>query len=198
MGMDHNLDLLTYGPYKQTQLFFEDLLDKNILPTITHPTHITQSTATLINNIFVSEKLHNNLESAVILKDISDHLPTLALLKQTKLLDNNPIEFESPNLLVIKNNLLKVDWTRHLSTGNSSENFDLFLSKINKIMDSVSLVKMIRISVKRKYLEPWMTSSLEISVRCKLKLYKKSIKLTATDADRMKYKVYRSNYNKSK
>ena len=30
LGMDHNLDLLKSGPHKQTQLFLNDLLDKEI------------------------------------------------------------------------------------------------------------------------------------------------------------------------
>ena len=38
---------------------------------ITWPTIVTQSTATLIDNMFVSEKLHKYFESAVILDDRS-------------------------------------------------------------------------------------------------------------------------------
>ena len=38
LGMDHNLDLLKCGLHKHTQLFLDDLLDKNIYPTITRPT----------------------------------------------------------------------------------------------------------------------------------------------------------------
>ena len=87
LGMDHNLDLLKSGTHKPTQLFLEDLLDKNILPIITRPTRITQNSATLIDNIFISEKLHHFFESAVIISDMSDHLPALSLQKQTKLLD---------------------------------------------------------------------------------------------------------------
>ena len=55
------------------------MLENNLLPTITHPTQITQSSATLIDNIFVSENLHRFFESAILLKDISDHLPIVAL-----------------------------------------------------------------------------------------------------------------------
>ena len=58
LGMDHNLDLLKSNVHKQTQALLDDLNDKDILPTITCPIRITQNTATLIDNIFVSEKLH--------------------------------------------------------------------------------------------------------------------------------------------
>ena len=159
----------------------------------TRPTRITQSTATLIDNIFVSEKLHKYFEPAVILDDISDHLPTLDLLKQTELLDNKLIEFESCNLMaskvkMINQELLKVDWTRHLSLENSSDNFDLFLAKVNEITGSISPLKKFHISAKRKYIEPWMTQGLEISGRHKTKLYKESIKATVICDDLDKYK----------
>ena len=130
--------------------------------TITRPTRICQNTATLIDNIFVSRNLHKYFESAIILDDISDHLPLLVLLKQTKLLDNKPINFESRKLnentiMLIKQKLFQVDWTRLLNATNCSDNFDLFSSKLNKIMDSVSPLVKVKISAKTKYHEPWMT-----------------------------------------
>ena len=54
----------------------------------------------LIDNIFVSKRLHRYFEPAVLLSDISDHLPILTLLKQTKLLDKKPLEFKGRNLTV--------------------------------------------------------------------------------------------------
>ena len=87
LGMDHNLDLLKSAEHKMTQNFLDSLLDQDIPPTITRPTRITHSTATLIDNIFVSNNLYWDFESSLILNDISDHLPVLTLLKQTKFTD---------------------------------------------------------------------------------------------------------------
>ena len=95
LGMDHNLDLLKANTHKHTQLFIDDLLDKVVLPTISRPMCIMQNTVTLINNIFVMEKLHQFFESVILLTDISDHLPSLTLLKQTKLTHKSPLEVES-------------------------------------------------------------------------------------------------------
>ena len=193
--MDHNLDLLKSGIHKQTQLFLTDLLEKNIYPTITRPTHICQNTATLIDNVFMSKNLHSYFESSIILDDISDHLPLLVLLKQTKLLDNKPINFESRKLnentiMLIKHKLFQVDWTKLLNAINCSDNFDLFSTKLNEIMDSVSPLMKVKISAKRKYHEPWMTRGLEISGRHKLCLYKETLKVTAMRKDITKYKEY--------
>ena len=132
LGMDHNMDLLKANVHKHTQTLIDDLIDKDILPTITHPTRITQSTASLIDNIFVTEKLHCFFKSAVLLTDISDHLPTLTLLKQTKLLHRKPLEFESHSLTesklkIIKQQLLQTDWSSILCNTTSDENFNIFL-----------------------------------------------------------------------
>ena len=146
LGMDHNLDLPKSRAHKPTQIFIEDLLDKNIPPTITRLTRITQNSATLIDNIFGNERLHHFFESAVIITDISGHLPTLSFLKQTKLLDRKLLEFESRNLSeakikTIKTKLLQVDWTNVFNSTSSNENFDKFLLKVNNIMDEISPLK---------------------------------------------------------
>ena len=203
LGMDHNLDLLKSGIHKQTRLFLTDLLEKNIYPTITRPTRISQNTATLIDNVFVSKNLHKYFESLIILDDISDHLPLLVLLKQTKLIDNKPIIFESRKLnentiMLIKQKLFQVDWTKLLNATNCSDNFDLFSTKLNEIMDSVIPLMKVKISAKRKYSEPWMTRGLEISGCHKLYLYKETLKVTAMRKDITKYKEYRNMYSRTK
>ena len=195
LGMDHNLDLLKSGIHKQTQLFLTNLLEKNIYPTITKPTRICQNIATLIDNIFMSKNLHTYFESLIILDDISDHLPLLVLLKQTKLIDNKPIIFESRKLnenmiMLIKQKLFQVNWTKLLNATNCSDNFDLFPTKLNEIVDSVSPLMKVKISTKRKYREPSMTRGLEISGRRKLCLYKETLKVTAMHKDITKYKEY--------
>ena len=99
LGMDHNLDLLKAHIHTQTQKFMNLLLEHNLLSTITRPSQITQQSATLIDNIFVSERLHYNFDSCLILDDMSDHLPCLALLKQTKISDKTPLTFTSRKLM---------------------------------------------------------------------------------------------------
>ena len=61
IGMDHNFDLLKSSDHKRTQYFLDTLLNKELFPTITRPTRITQQSATLIDNIFVSMNLHKNM-----------------------------------------------------------------------------------------------------------------------------------------
>ena len=60
VGLDHNLDFLKSEKHPNTQSFLEFNLDSDLMPTITRPTRVTQKSATLIDNVFISKKLQNN------------------------------------------------------------------------------------------------------------------------------------------
>ena len=81
IGLDHNLDLLKCERHKPTQDFLELLYDNNMIPTITKPTRITTSSATLIDNILINMELGENTTSGIIEDNISDHLPCFITVK---------------------------------------------------------------------------------------------------------------------
>ena len=95
LGMDHNNDLLKCHIHPPTHEFLNRILNNDLMPMITRPTRITQSMASLIHNVFVMKNLHQNFDSLILIDDMSDHLPSLILLKQTKIRDKRPITFES-------------------------------------------------------------------------------------------------------
>ena len=90
IGMDHNLDLLKASIHKDTQEVLDINFEKNILPSITRPTRITKSTATLIDNTFISQHLHNSFDSCILISDISDHMPSIVNIHDQKL-DNTKV-----------------------------------------------------------------------------------------------------------
>ena len=53
IGLDHNLDLIKLAKHRVTNEFIELNLENQMLPTITKPTRITRTTATLLDNINV-------------------------------------------------------------------------------------------------------------------------------------------------
>ena len=76
IGMDHNMDLLKASKHTNTQEFLDYNIEMNLLPVITKPTRITDTSATLIDNIFISGRPQHNYNSGLIISDMSDHLPT--------------------------------------------------------------------------------------------------------------------------
>ena len=146
MGMDHNLDLLKSDIHTPTHKLLDTILNADMLPTITRPTHIMQHSATLIDNIFISDQLQRNFDSAIIVDDISDHLPCIALMKQTRITDRSLLEFESRSLTptkinCIKNKLLHIDWNGMLNSSDCNTNFDKFCDIIKNTMDEVAPTK---------------------------------------------------------
>ena len=85
VGLDHNLDFLKSEKHPNTQSFLEFNLDSDLMPTITRPTRVTQKSATLIDNVFISKKLQNNFASSILIDDITDHFPSIVFLKNQKI-----------------------------------------------------------------------------------------------------------------
>ena len=84
LGMDHNLDFLKSHLHENMQSIINYNLDNDLFPVITRPTHITHSTATLIDNIFLESRLTGQMTSKILIDDISDHLPCVTIIGNWK------------------------------------------------------------------------------------------------------------------
>ena len=82
IGLDHNMDLLKIERHEPTAQFMELTLDKGLIPSVTRPTRITHTSATLIDNVFIDAKLHHNSRSSILTIDLSDHLPSLITIPE--------------------------------------------------------------------------------------------------------------------
>ena len=174
LRMDHNNDLLKYHLHPGTQGFRNNMLERDLMLTVTIPTQITQTTASLIDNVFTTANLHKSFDSLILLDDMSDHLPSPVLLKQTKIVDKRLITFESwrlndSKIKEIRNNLLQVDWNGELNSDSFNDNFNRFHDIVQKSMDNVAPIKTIQVSGKRRFCEPWMTKGIKTSSRKKKK-----------------------------
>ena len=84
IGMDHNMDLLKASKHKHIQDFLDYNLEQDMLSTITNSTGISKTCASLLDNIFISRKLQGSFTSGILVTDLSDHLPTIIVLKDSK------------------------------------------------------------------------------------------------------------------
>ena len=95
IGLDHNLDFLKADRHSTTYDFIQNNLDFGLIPTITRPTRITNSTATLIDNIIVSQNLCRSYVSSILVNDTSDHLPTVCVLSSLMTAKREPMVVKS-------------------------------------------------------------------------------------------------------
>ena len=88
--------------------------------------------------------------------------------------------FESRSLTpeklnIVKNKLQLEDWHGLLNKTDVGENFDLLSDKIGDTLDEVAPVRTVIFSAQRRFIEPWMSKSLESSSRKKAQLYKDTL-----------------------
>ena len=145
LGMDHNLDLLKSNSHRNTQDFLDINIDNNLFPCVTHPMRITKSSATLIDNIFISQRLHKSFDSCIILHDISDHMPSIVNIHNTKHDIDEPLEFECRSLSKdrlheINNLLLMTDWT-NLHKDDVNIAFSEFQNRVENCIDKIAPLK---------------------------------------------------------
>ena len=113
IGMDHNLDLLKSDHHSSTQNFLETNLDASLYTTIIRPTRITKTTATLIDNIFVSLDFFSICKSWILIDSTSNHLPCLLNVAGIKHKLKDLIKIESRDLEHLdrlKSALSSMDW----------------------------------------------------------------------------------------
>ena len=197
IGLDHNLNLLKHDQHAVTHDFIESNLEKELMPTITKPTRITRSTATLIDNIIIGSTLQTDYDSNIIISDLSDHFPCLLKIgnhhpfkKQPKVLTTRAINPE--NLLKINTRLSDIDWNMELHTPDVTVQYYKFQLKVLEILDEVSPYHTVKIPHKKILRDPWLTNGLMKCFQKQKYLYKQTLKSTSTDSDMTKYRTYRN------
>ena len=119
IGTDQHFDYLKIDKHGNTADLFNSFISSNMVPTITKPTRITHTSATLIDNIYVR---HNgnvaSICSGIIPYNISDHFPVFAFmgLSKHKTKSRQPLKFQQrlldENALAeIRHFLSVIDWS---------------------------------------------------------------------------------------
>lgn len=202
LGMDHNLDFLKHSLHKRTHDFIELNLDNSLIPSITRPTRITKSSATLIDNIIVSQSLITKSESRIIIDDISDHLPSIVKFKETlqNIRSSKTITSRNVNektVQKISDTLSRVNWS-NVITENVDDSFESFHDLLQKTVNEHAPIVTRKLSRKNFRREPWIDPSLLRSINIQKKLYAKAIKSNVSNQDITKYKNYKKILDKLK
>ena len=77
---DFNIDLLKDETHRPTSDFLDLIYSYHLVPTILKPTRITETSATIIDNIMTNS--NENIKTGIIVRDITDHFPTVFYKKK--------------------------------------------------------------------------------------------------------------------
>ncbi len=173
-----------------------------LLPTITKPTRITHKTATLIDNIYIKSKNACNSKSAIIVSDISDHLPCLLFLDKIAKKTKQPVKISkrriTPDAIQsIKDELSLINWQSLRALG-TEESFSTFTTALNAAIDKYAPLITKTVSPSKIIHEPWMTPGLLKSSHTLDKLYKKCLGKDANSPEHKTYIDFRNRYNSLK
>ena len=187
---DYNLDLLKHECHNPTEHFLNTMYSNSLIPLIYKPTRETDSTATLIDNIFTNHyDVNDKLYQGIFLIDISDHYGIFHIMdKQCTTNDSSQLlrVINESRIEKYKDCISNTDWTALNVYENCETYYKHFIDKFKNIYDHVFPV----IRVKKRYRNrlPWLTPGLKESIKHKNKLSRKH----PTAYNKMMYKDFRN------
>ena len=190
------MDFLKCEKQSKTQQFLEKILELSLLATISRPTRITKNSATLIGNILAGQDLYFKTLGGIVIKDLSDHLPCVCVIKNIKTWKGETItiykrDTSQTNIKLLKDSMNSNNWLTVLGTKPTSEQFKIFHSLLLEKLDKFCPKKEIKISGKKIIREPWLTKGLIKCLDKQKHHYKEFLVHRITNCEN-KYKVYRN------
>ena len=196
---DFNLDLLKSDVHIFTGEFLNNFTAHSFLPTINLPTRITETSSTLIDNIFVNN-IKNRFDTAIIYNDISDHFPVaihfeMVLQKSKPVTEFTKRLFSPQSLYNFKLAVADINWNEismlaSIST-MPSDCYSSFISKFLEVFNQFFPNRTFKFSKKKYPRHEWMTKGLIKSCNKKSRLYKK-FRQDPSLLNKTKYVIFRN------
>ena len=197
---DFNLNLLDICTKPKVDDFFNIMLSHHMIPTVTRPTRIAGTSATLIDNVFINT-LEYKYSSSVICDDLSDHFPVyvefvVAGLPRLPVPLFKKRNFTNENLIGFYKRLQAIDWHLFCSGASCSTDPDAlyntfhekFITDFNIAFPLESMTKFNNTKIKKL---PWITPSIARCCRKKSRLLKRS-KIQKSEMSRKRFIEYRN------
>ena len=196
---DFNLDLFKANENQFINGFINQMFSSTFYPLISKPTRITNSSATLIDNIFV-----NNLDEChkcgILFTDLSDHLPVFQITTSPKEVNHKSgvnTNYRLINKTTVDRlcqDLITEDWNDLYNNTDTQDAYNYFYNKLFSLYDKNIPLKSTKRNTNSRDV-PWVTKGILKSRKTKNKLYKKFIK-NPNERNESIYKTYRNKFNK--
>ena len=183
---DFDISLLNYNVHNPTAEFLDSLASKSFLPFILQPARITSHSKTLIHNILTKvilpDLLWGNLAA-------TEHLSQFLIVSNTfcnpplnksNIYERDWSNFDQENFIL---DYFSINWNETLKIEEQNINYstEIFLNKINELLDNFAPFKKISKYKLKFKSKPWITPGLQKSISVKNKFlsdfFKKKILL---------------------
>ena len=187
---DFNICLMKQEQHKDTSEFVDIMHSFHFYPLITIPTRVTDLNTSLIDHIWTN--ILSDYSSGVIDIDITDHFPTFAIFNSFKcnIKEKVTIKFRdlsSTNIESFKSIIYSTNWSNVLGDDfNPNILVDNFIKYFKKIYHNCFPFKT-KIIGNKRFMNPWLSKSLLISIRNK---HKKRKLVASGQYDKNDYRIY--------
>jgi len=198
---DFNCDLLKSETNSEVSNFLDIMGSSSLCPQISLPTRVSNTSKTLIDNIFCSPNLDEQFFSGNILSGISDHLPQFLLIGMANSISNvQPVfkrQWSNFNQEKFILDYFNINWDEilKLENGDADASFTNFVHIVEGLLDvHVPIVKLTRKQA-RTLNKPWITPGILKSIQVRNILLRNFIKSNDPDTRNRLHNQYRSYRN---
>lgn len=193
---DFNINLLNADSHGPTEEFVEMMYAYSFIPMINKPTRVKNTSATLIDNIWVNE-VNDQCMNGIFYTDITDHFPIFSINYNYKIQTESTYfikrNYTNENKDRFREEISSTDWNAVINTQNAQEAFTLFYDKYKNVYNKHFPIIKYKANYKTKI--SWLSKGLRNSIRYKNYLYIKSDK-NPTEENINKYKDYKRLLNR--
>ena len=178
---DLNMNLLRVNNHTPTSVLLDNMISHGLIPHITLPTRVTETSASLIDHIY-SNINTDSLIAGTFKTDISDHFANFICIKWSPRKCPSPkyVSFRNTSPIAIQNlntALLDTDWSIILHQNDVNIAYSEFIQKFSALIDNHLPYVTKRFSKYSNKKNPWITKGILISLKTKTKLYNKMLKI---------------------
>ena len=195
---DFNINLLKVDSHNLSKEFIDIMFSHSYFPLVNKPTRVTDTSATLIDNIFSNSCLHQDTIQGILYTEISDHFPIFLIQTnkksnvQKQVIKRRHVSIN--NINKFRENILKVNWETVINCSDPQIAFSSFHDTFVRIYNSCFPIRTYTSSYLNR--KPCLTEGLTNSIKNKNKLYLK-YRNKHTLLNKTTYRTYKIILNKA-
>ena len=200
---DFNIDLLQYKTSEPVNNFVDTLSSNFLSLLILLPTRISNSSSTLIDNIFCNVTFNSNIISDNFTSTVSDHLPQFAITEdffansqrsKSNIFKRNWKNLDQ-NLFISDFENASCDEIIDVNKENVNLSINNYLYNIDLLLEKHAPLKRLNKQKLKFQQKPWITQGLQISIKKKNTLFSRYIKCKESSRKRDLHSKYKSYQN---
>ena len=172
---DFNIDLLKYDIVPKYQDFYNLMASNGYLTQITMPTRVTDTTMSIIDNIYTNTFTEDIFSENIIIQ-IADHL--LQFISVNKMHKVNHIksnyykrDYKKFNEEDFMNDLLTNDWDNDITDTNAK--YNIFIWDLEHYVNKHAPIRKINKREQKIKIKPWISHQILKKIKHKNKLFAK-------------------------